>query len=344
MKETAITLKQEGSTQQEIGDLLGVDQSTVSVWLNVNNMNDNNVHIPDARVKIPKKEHKYIADRADEGETQKQIAADYGVDRSRISQIVNEQESKRQFDELEDDVIDEESLDDSAVQPGQVWQLGPHRLACGDCNDPELMYELLQGEMPDVILTDPPYGMNLDTDYSKLPSTKPEGNKDYDPVIGDDAPFIYDNLGLECAEEYWFGADYYRKTIPDGGSWIVWDKRTEEKFDRMFGSAFELIWSKVKHKREIIRHNNTLFSGNKEAKNKVHPTTKPIKVIGWIIQNRTSKDDVIIDMYSGTGTTLIACEEFGRICRAIEIDPKYVDITIQRWIEKSDVTPLLIKE
>ena len=225
------------------------------------------------------------------------------------------------------DKIDEAELlrQKWGVESGQVWKLSKHRLYCGDCKNIQLT--------GDVIIADPPYGMNLDTDYSKLPSTKPEGNKTYDAVIGDDRPFDYQSIPLHCAEEFWFGADYYRKTIPDGGSWLVWDKRVEEKFDAMFGSAFELIWSKVQHKREIIRWNNTLFSGQKEAQGKLHPTAKPTKVIEWIIDRYSNRGNTIIDPFAGSGTTIIACENLGRICQAIEIEPKYVAVALERWLE-----------
>lgn len=225
------------------------------------------------------------------------------------------------------DKIDEAELlrQKWGVELGQVWKLSKHRLYCGDCKNIQLT--------GDVIIADPPYGMNLDTDYSKLPSTKPEGNKTYDAVIGDDRPFDYQSIPLHCAEEFWFGADYYRKTIPDGGSWLVWDKRVEEKFDAMFGSAFELIWSKVQHKREIIRWNNTLFSGQKEAQGKLHPTAKPTKVIEWIIDRYSNRGNTIIDPFAGSGTTIIACENLGRICQAIEIEPKYVAVVLERWLE-----------
>jgi len=227
------------------------------------------------------------------------------------------------------------------VEYGQVWMLGNHQLICGDCDDRLIFRSALALGIPKMILTDPPYGMNLDTDYSKLPSTKPEGNKTYSPVKGDNQEFLYDDFGLNCHEEFWFGADYYRKSIPDGGSWLVWDKRVEEKFDAMIGSAFELIWSKNEHKREIIRWNNTLFSGNAEAKDKLHPTIKPTKVVAWIIEKYSNKGQIIIDMYSGAGSTIIACENLERICTAIEIEPKYVAVTLQRFLDAFEIEPKL---
>jgi tRNA G10 N-methylase Trm11 len=181
------------------------------------------------------------------------------------------------------------------------------------------------------IISDPPYGMDLDTDYSKLPSTKKEGNKTYSRVIGDNSefdPIPYLSLANEII--LW-GADYYADRLPKGGSWFVWDKRVDENFDKMIGSAFELCWSKIKHKREIVRCNNTLFSGEQDAKNKVHPTQKPIKVCVWFIEKLSKSNDLILDLFGGSGSTLIACEQIGRKCHMMELDPLYVDVIIKRW-------------
>jgi len=235
----------------------------------------------------------------------------------------------------------EELLQKWQCEVGQVWKIGEHRLVCGDSTDANLLSLALNGYEPNVIITDPPYGMNLDTDYSKMPSTKPEGNKTYSPIIGDDKPFDYQSVILRCDEEFWFGADYYCKSIPDGGSWLVWDKRVEPKFDAMIGSAFELIWSKQKHKREFIRHNNTLFSGEAEAKNKLHPTMKPTKVIEWIVDKYSRRGQTIVDLYSGTGSTILACENLGRKCVAIELDPKYVAVTLERLLDAIHIEPVL---
>jgi DNA modification methylase len=228
------------------------------------------------------------------------------------------------------------------VEVGQIWVMGKHQLICGDCNNPAVFAKAMRLGQPDMILTDPPYGMGLDTDYSKMPSTKDEGNKTYAPIISDNQAFRYNNYGLECNEEFWFGADYYHFTLPDGGSWLVWDKREQEKFDAMFGSGFELIWSKTPHKRDIIRCNNTLFSGEPEARGKLHPTIKPTKVITWLLTKYSKYEQVVIDMYAGAGTTIIACENLNRVCTAIEIVPKYVAVTLQRYYDTFERKPELL--
>jgi DNA modification methylase len=220
------------------------------------------------------------------------------------------------------------------VKTGDLWQIGEHRLLCGDSTKREDVDLLMQGEIANITVTDPPYGMDLDTDYSKLPSTKQEGNKNYSRVIDDDKPFDYALIAkIATKEAFWFGADYYAKTIPDNGSWLIWDKRVDDKFDAMIGSAFETIWSEVKHKREIIRCNNTLFSGEQEAKNKLHPTQKPTKVIQWIISKYSQVDELVIDYFAGSGTCFLACENLHRKCRAIEISPNYCAVILQRMEE-----------
>ena len=215
---------------------------------------------------------------------------------------------------------------------GEVYQLGRHFLMCGDATKREDVDKLMDGKKADMVLTDPPYGMDLDTDYSKMPSTKEEGNKNYSPVIGDDKQFNYkDYQWIDCKEQVWFGANYYAKTLPDGGSWLVWDKRIEEKFDKMFGSGFEIAWSRTPHKQKIYRHNNTLFGGDIEARGKEHPTQKPTKLCAAIIKDIGSDNDLVLDLFGGSGSTLIACEQTNRICYMLELDPKYCDVIRKRY-------------
>jgi len=234
--------------------------------------------------------------------------------------------------EVEEDDAPEVSTEPPISKLGEVYQLGKHRVMCGDSTDIANVELLMNGAKADMVFTDPPYGMDLDTDYSKLPSTKSEGNKKYSRVIGDGQeydPSIVLEIFDYCNEIIMFGADYYADKLPKGGSWYVWDKRVDEKFDRMIGSGFELAWSKMKHKREIARFNNTLFSGESEAKDKVHPTQKPTKMIAWFFER--VKGNNVIDLFLGSGSTLIACEQTDRTCYGMELDPKYVDVIRKRY-------------
>lgn len=163
------------------------------------------------------------------------------------------------------------------------------------------------------------------------------GNK-YAPVIGDNKPFnplhIFDQFGY-CKEIFLWGADYYAEHIPNRieGSWLVWDKRKDTQADAI-GAEFELCWSKGKHKRRMLRHDwfGFLSSSNPtEARNRMHPTQKPTSLIIDIIEQWCGEADIILDLYLGSGTTLIACEKTGHTCYGCEIDSHYADVILSRW-------------
>lgn len=233
---------------------------------------------------------------------------------------------------VEDEAPELDEQSEPVSKLGEVYQLGRHRLMCGDSTKIEDVEKLMDGKKADMVFTDPPYGMGLDTDYSKMPSTKEDGNKTYTPIIGDDKPFNHQDFHwIDCKEQIWFGANYYAKTLPGGGSWLVWDKRVEEKYDKMFGSGFEIAWSKTPHKQKIYRHNNTLFGGDSEARGKEHPTQKPTKLCIEIMNDIGNNSDVVLDLFGGSGSTLIACEQTNRTCYMMELDPKYCDVIRKRY-------------
>ncbi len=217
---------------------------------------------------------------------------------------------------------------------GEVYELGPHRLMCGDAFAD---LDSLLTERPTVLLTDPPYGINLDTDWTN-PGGRINGRA-YDRVIGDDAPFDASELvGLlpDVGEQFWFGANYYRSSLlPDdrSGSWLVWDKRTEAT-DSVVGSGFELIWSRAPHKQDVLRHGWTNFTSAYNAgMRREHPTEKPVALLREIIARWTTPADAVLDLFAGAGSVLIAAQQEGRRCFAMEIDPAYCDVIRQRYAD-----------
>ena len=118
------------------------------------------------------------------------------------------------------------------------------------------------------------------------------------------------------------------------GSWIVWDKRDDnEQFDKMYGSSFELCWSKNKHKRDIARVRWCgVFGTEKEFdKKRHHPTQKPTALVQWFLDRYSKDNQSIVDLFGGSGSTLIACEQLNRKCYTMELDEHYCDVIIQRW-------------
>ncbi len=212
----------------------------------------------------------------------------------------------------------------------------------------------MNGNKADMVFTDPPYGMNLDTDFSNMiPSLqfqkdKGQGKgKKYSQVIGDNEDFkdelvttIFDNFDY-CKEIFVWGADYYPELLKDykKGNFIIWDKKSNEEveesnFDKTYSSGFEVCWSKNKHKKEIVRCLwVSCFGTEQEFDHKRHhPTQKPTKLSRWFIDKYSRENDLIVDIYGGSGSTLIACEQLNRKCYMMELDPHYISVIIERYI------------
>ncbi len=227
------------------------------------------------------------------------------------------------------------------TEGGQIWQIGEHRLGIGDCTDRTVVEGVMGGERADIIIADPPYGINLFTLHSQTRDNSKSTiggrqNKDYRPIIGDDMPFDRKSVDIEASEEFWFGADYYIDTIPSfgkDGAWLVWDKRQAGAVDEHRGNNFELIWSKKRHKRILFR---VVWSGvlghikSLDGNQKYHPTQKSVKLISEIINEYARRNDLIFDPFLGSGTTMIAAHQLSRRCYGIEIDPGYAAVCLQR--------------
>tara|TARA_Y100001968_G_C19393138_1_gene736732 strand:- start:478 stop:1680 length:1203 start_codon:yes stop_codon:yes gene_type:complete len=234
------------------------------------------------------------------------------------------------------------------TKEGDLYILGNHRLLCGDSTNIQHVEKLMDNKKADMVFTDPPYGMYLNADYSSLKTSlqmfkdkKTKGGKKYDNVIGDNDDFKPDLINTiflnfnYCKEIFLWGADYYSQLLPDknSGSWIVWDKRLDESADKMFGSCFELCWSKNKHKREIARVKWAgIFGLEKEHdKSRFHPTQKPTLLVEYFFDKWCKDLKNVVDLYGGSGSTLIAAERTNRQAYLMELDPKYCDVIVKRW-------------
>ena len=256
--------------------------------------------------------------------------------------------------EVVEDDFDEEPPAEPIAKYGDLYQLGRHRLMCGDSTKTNDVECLMGGHKADMVFTDPPYGMNLDTDFSSMVNKLDfarekniKNGKKYDKGIVDDfdplmVATIFDAFA-DVKEIFLWGADYFAEMLPhkNDGSWIVWDKRANNKddikqdtqSDKMYGSCFELCWSKNKHKRDIARVKWAgVFGTEKEFDHKRHhPTQKPIALARWFLDRYSQDGDNVVDLFGGSGCTLIACEQSDRNCFMMELDPKYVDVIINRW-------------
>jgi hypothetical protein len=262
--------------------------------------------------------------------------------------------------DLDDDLSakPENQVDPAPIEPqtrtGDVWLCGPHRVVCGDSSDRELLARALNGDRPDIVIADPPYGMRLNTDYRGMRGDEGDarfarwGGKQHKTVEGDHEDYdprpLLDLLG-DVAEQFWWGADYYAERIHGRteGSWLVWDKRTPA-LDNGHGSEFELAWSRKRHKRRMLRHPwFGFFAGTgdgNDARNRVHPTQKPVSLYAAILGAWSAAGALMLDPFGGSGTGLIAAEQTGRRAIVIELDPAYVDVILMRFSKHTGNTPV----
>lgn len=224
--------------------------------------------------------------------------------------------------EVEEDDYDEEPPAEPKAKRGDIYQLGNHRLMCGDSTDPNDVEMLMDGANADMVFTDPPYGMSAVSKSGVLSERyKTDIMNDETNEVAVDSFNLAQSM-FEDAKQVWWGANYYTECLPSAECWIVWDKNNGASDQ----TDCELAWSNF---RSVVRQ----FTMASEKTNRVHPTQKPVKLIQQIFKKfeKDTRFESVVDLFGGSGSTLIACEQMGRNCYTMELDPKYVDVIIDRW-------------
>ena len=255
--------------------------------------------------------------------------ADFGVEIPDIEVLPNE-------GYCDDDDVPE-AKDEPVAKRGDVWLLDRHRVMCGDSTMIDDVEKLMDGEKADMVFTDPPYGINEKGDRRKRNGKNSlRDGVQYDDFNDDTTQYAIDafNLcaGLNINIQIWFGANYYCHSIPQSNNWLVWDKRIEDN-QRDFNSDCELAWVKSsKNSIRIFRHLwKGLIKGSENGQARVHPTQKPIALAEWCFNEYAEDGKSVLDLFGGSGSTLIACEKTGRKCYMMELSPQYVSVIIERW-------------
>ena len=240
------------------------------------------------------------------------------------------EENEEEIAELLDKVDEIESR----VKLGEIWSLGRHKLIVNDCADVVGINQLLDNATVDMIFTDPPYGVKRDKGFEGFGGfgepikRRRYEDDDWDDTIPDKAIFDF-LLGLN-AKTFIFGGNFFAHLLPQSTHWIFWDKVQTMP---TFGDG-ELVWTnssrksiKKSIKKYVFQYNGLLG----KEKERYHPTQKPVGIIELIINDYSEQNEIILDPFLGSGTTLIAAEKTGRTCYGCEISLKYATIILERW-------------
>ena len=232
----------------------------------------------------------------------------------------------------EEYLTDEDEVPEPPKEPksklGDVYELGEHRLMCGDSTSIDAVDKLMNNEKANVLFTDPPYGIGLDKNEQTLGKSKK-----YNAVLNDDnnnvAKEVFNLVSnLRFNEIYFWGANHYSSVLPDSSCWIVWDKQGGKSVTY---ADCELCYTNIKKPVRMFTHIWDGFRRDSEKnKERVHPTQKPIQLF-IDIWDKFETGKFILDLFGGSGSTLIACQKTNRKCYMMELDPKYVDVIIERW-------------
>ena len=255
------------------------------------------------------------------------------------SSIYSKEISEDNFD------VDAELAKPAKTKLGDIIQLGRHRLICGDSTKPETYERLLEGVKANLILTDPPYNVAINGSAGKIMNDDMEDGDFYNFLLA-----AYRCMHANLADDgsiYVWHADTeglnFRKAFKEAGFYLsgccIWKKNSMT----LGRSPYQWIhapclfgWKqKGKHQWYSDRKQTTVCEYDRPSKSKLHPTMKPIQLMAYPIKNSTMTNGIVLDPFLGSGSTLMACEQTGRICYGIELDPKFCDVIVERYKEQS---------
>lgn len=228
---------------------------------------------------------------------------------------------------------------------GDIWTLGRHRLICGDSTKKETYTTLMDGRKANLVITDPPYNVNYEGSAGKIKNDNMADDAFYNFLLS-----AYTQMHSAMADDasiYVFHADTeglnFRRAFADAGFYLsgccIWKKQSLVLGRSPYQWQHEPClygWKKNgKHQWYTGRKETTIWEFDKPKKNGDHPTMKPIPLLAYPIMNSTMSNAVVLDPFGGSGSTLIACEQTDRICYTVELDEKFCDVIVRRYIEQA---------
>lgn len=254
-------------------------------------------------------------------------------------------------DILPDALCGDDEIPDGAVaqtEPGDVWLLGDHRLLCGDSTSADCVVKLLAGQLPNTMITDPPYGVKYEADWrAKAKGVKKTAREENSSLKNDDEPDWYDAYVLHTGSvAYVWHASAFTDVVMDGlrragfeiKQQIIWNKNVHALSRSDYHWKHEPCWYAVKKGADRNwkggRTQMTVWdvaSVGSEKDKTAHPTQKPVEIFERSVRHHTNQGEYVYDPFAGSGTLMIACEKTKRRALMMELDPKYCDVIIQRY-------------
>ena len=267
-----------------------------------------------------------------------------GFDESEIADLF-ETDSEVKDDDFD---VDAELEKPPVTKSGDLWLLGNHRLICGDSTKEETYTLLMDGKKANLVVTDPPYNVNYEGSAGKIKNDNMENGRFYQFLL--DAFTCMEKVMENDASIYVFHADTeglnFRKAFADAGFYLsgtcIWKKQSLVLGRSPYQWQHEPVlfgWKKKgKHQWYTGRKESTIWEFDKPKKNGDHPTMKPVPLVAYPIKNSSMSNCIVLDPFGGSGSTLIACEQTDRVCHTIELDEKFCDVIVKRYIEQAGTT------
>ncbi len=267
-----------------------------------------------------------------------------GFDESEIADLF-ETDSEVKDDGFD---VDAELEKPPVTKSGDLWLLGNHRLICGDSTREETYTLLMDGKKANLVVTDPPYNVNYEGSAGKIKNDNMENGKFYQFLL--DAFICMEKVMENDASIYVFHADTeglnFRKAFADAGFYLsgtcIWKKQSLVLGRSPYQWQHEPVlfgWKKKgRHQWYTGRKESTIWEFDKPKKNGDHPTMKPVPLVAHPVKNSSMGNCIVFDPFGGSGSTLIACEQTNRVCHTIELDEKFCDVIVKRFIEQAGTT------
>ena len=255
-------------------------------------------------------------------------------------------------EQIPEGLTDEDAVPEVQAEPvsklGDVWLLGKHRVMCGDSTSIDAVETLMDGATVDMVFTDPPYGISIVSGGGKVGGGGAFGGKknekkdksnviqssNFAPVAGDDSidvavEAIQVIAALGAKVEIIWGGNYYANSLPNSSCWLVWDKQNTGNF-----ADCELAWTNQTTAVRKFEHMwNGMVKASEHGQKRVHPTQKPVALAAWCLEQYGDECETVLDLFGGSGFTLIACEQKKKTGYIMELAAPYVDVIVKRWQE-----------